>query len=256
MFTRAIVRPPGPSFSKGLTTADLGEPDFSKALTQHELYCEALRSCGLSITSLPADDRYPDSTFVEDTAVLTGRCAVVTRPGADLRRGEVESIKALLPQFFDELHTIKAPGKVDGGDICEAGEHFFIGVSNRTNEEGAQQLAEILWNYDYTSEFVDIRNVKSILHLKSGLAYVGQKQMVVIDELLSHAGFTGYELIRLDRGDEYAGNCVEINDTLLIAAGYPSFNERLKERGHKTLEVEMSEFQKMDGGLSCLSLRF
>src|SRR6185436_8739204 len=96
LFTRAIVRPPSSSFSNGLTTVDLGKPDISKALTQHELYCEALKSCGLSLMSLPADHRYPDSTFVEDTAVLTERCAVLTRPGADSRRGEVESIEPVL----------------------------------------------------------------------------------------------------------------------------------------------------------------
>jgi dimethylargininase len=206
--------------------------------------------------SLPADHRYPDSTFVEDTAVLTERCAVLTRPGADSRRGEVESIKPVLSEFFDNIESIKSPGRVDGGDICEAGDHFFIGISNRTSEEGAQQLAEILWNYDYTSEFVDVRNVKSILHLKSGLAYIGQNQMIVIDELVGLSEFKGFELVRVEKGNEYAANCVEVNNTLLVAAGYPSLSKSLKDRGLETIEIEMSEFQKMDGGLSCLSLRF
>lgn len=161
-----------------------------------------------------------------------------------------------MAQFFDEIKSIKSPGRVDGGDICEAGDHFFIGVSNRTNEEGAQQLAEILWSYGYTSEFIDVRNVKSILHLKSGLAYLGKKQMVVIDELISLSEFKGFELVRVEKSDEYAANCVEVNDRLLVAAGYPSLSQRLQDRGFETIEVEMSEFQKMDGGLSCLSLRF
>jgi dimethylargininase len=256
LFTRAIVRPPDTNFSDGLTTVDLGKPDIAKTLAQHELYCEALRSCGLSLFALPPDDRYPDSTFVEDTAILTERCAIVTLPGAESRQGEVESIRSVLPQFFEEIHAIKSPGSVDGGDICEAGEHFFIGISKRTNEEGAQQLAEILWSYGYTSEFVDIRNIKSILHLKSGLAYIGQKQLVVIDELVGQSEFKEYELVRVDKGDEYAANCVEINDKVLVAAGYPSFSRQLNERGRQIVEIEMSEFQKMAGGLSCLSLRF
>jgi dimethylargininase len=256
LFTRAIVRPPGTNFSDGLTTVELGKPDISHTLAQHELYCEALRSCGLSLTVLPADDRYPDSTFVEDIAILTEHSAIVTRPGAASRQGEVESIRSVLPQFFEEIQSITAPGSVDGGDICEAGDHFFIGVSKRTNEEGAKQLAEILWNYGYTSAFVDIRNIKSILHLKSGLAHIGQKQLVVIEELVGQSEFDGYELVRVDKNDEYAANCLEINSKLLIAAGYPSLSRQLRERGHEIIELEMSEFQKMDGGLSCLSLRF
>ncbi|HEY6802380.1 MAG TPA: arginine deiminase family protein [Pyrinomonadaceae bacterium] len=254
LFKRAIVRPPGTNFSDGLTTVDLGQPDVSKALAQHQRYCEVLESCGLALTTLPADDRYPDSTFVEDTAILTDRCAVVTLPGADSRRGEIAAINDLLPQFFEEIHLIQEPGRVDGGDICEAGEHFFIGISKRTNEDGAHQLAEILSSYGFTSEFVDIRNIKSILHLKSGVAYLNSKQLVVIDELADR--FKGYEVIRVDAGDEYAANCVEINNSVLVAAGYPSFALRLQKDGHQVVEVEMSEFQKMDGGLSCLSLRF
>ena len=256
MFTRAIVRPPGSSFSRGLTTVDLGKPNFAKALQQHERYCEALKSCGLSLLGLPADAQYPDSTFVEDTAILTERCAVVARPGADSRRGEVQSIQAVLPQFFTEIQMIKSPGQVDGGDICEAGEHFFIGLSRRTNEEGAQQLAEILWSYRYTSEFVDVRNINSILHLKSGLSYIGQNRLVVIDEVRKQSDFKGYELIKVDKSEEYAANCVEINNKLLVAAGCPSLARRLEELGYELIELEMSEFRKMDGGLSCLSLRF
>jgi dimethylargininase len=208
------------------------------------------------LTVLPADDRFPDATFVEDTAILTERCAIVTRPGALSRQGEVESIRSVLPQFFAEVHAIEFPGSVDGGDVCEAGEHFFIGISNRTNEEGAQQLAEILWSYDYTSAFVDVRNIKSILHLKSGLSAIGPKQLAVIDELLGLSEFNGYDLLQVDKSEEYAANCIEINEAVLVAAGYPLFSRQLKERGQRIIELEMSEFQKMDGGLSCLSLRF
>jgi dimethylargininase len=256
LFTRAIVRPPGSSFSSGLTTVDLGKPHLAKALAQHQLYCEALKSCGLSLTVLPADARYPDSTFVEDTAVLLEHCAVVTRPGAESRRGEVESIKPLLSEYFQRIREIKSPGRVDGGDVCEAGNHFFIGISNRTNEEGARQLAEILRDNEYTSEFVDIRNINSILHLKSGLAYLGGGQLVVIDALISKSDFKGFKLIRVNHGEEYASNCVAINQRVLIAAGYPMLCQQLSDLGHDIVEIEMSEFQKMDGGLSCLSLRF
>ena len=256
MFTRAIVRPPSRNFADGLTTVDLGTPDYEVALRQHNAYCEALRSLGLTVTVLPADERFPDSTFVEDTAILTERLAVITRPGATSRQGEINSIKTELARSFGELHFIEAPGTVDGGDVCEAGDHFFIGISERTNEAGVEQLASLLGAFGYTSSFVDIRQIKNILHLKSGLSYVGEEQLVVIDELADLDQFSGYELIRVDAGDEYAANCVLVNDSVLVAAGYPSFSARLKNLGHHMIEVGMTEFQKMDGGLSCLSLRF
>lgn len=255
MLTRAIVRPPSTNFSDGLTTVDLGKPDYNTALTQHATYCEALLSCGLTLVSLPADDQHPDSTFVEDTAILTSRCAIVTRPGAETRRGEAGSMEKILSQFFEDICWIEPPGTLDGGDVCEAGDHFFIGISGRTNEAGAQQLADMLWVYDYTSEFVDVRNVKRILHLKSGLAYLGNNQLVVIDELASREQFRGYDLIKVSAGEEYAANCVQINELLLIASGFPLFEKQIRELGYKTISIDMSEFQKMDGGLSCLSLR-
>ena len=144
MFTRALVRPPSPNFADGLTAAALSAPDYKLALRQHAAYCAALVKCGLKLTELPADTHFPDATFVEDTAVITPRCAVITRPGAASRAGETEAIRAALAQTFPQLRAIETPGTVDGGDICEAENHFLIGISERTNEAGAQQLAAIL----------------------------------------------------------------------------------------------------------------
>jgi len=256
LFTRAIVRPPGANFSAGLTTVDLGIPNHDLALTQHAACCEALVFCGLTVTSLPVDDDYPDSTFVEDTAIVTERGAIITRSGAGTRRGEIASISNELATSFDCIAGVEGPGTVDGGDVCEAGGHFFLGISERTNEAGAIQLSKLLWNLDYSSEFVDIRGVDGILHLKSGLAYLGGNKLVVIDALVDHEGFRGYKLIKVHPSEEYAANCIAINGSVLIASGFPVFEKQLKERGYHTIALEMSEFQKMDGGLSCLSLRF
>ena len=255
LFTRAIVRPPGANFSAGLTTVDLGIPNHNLALTQHAAYCKALVSCGLTVTTLPVDDDYPDSTFVEDTAIITERGAIITRPGADVRRGEIASISAELSRYFDKAARIDAPGTVDGGDVCEAGGHFFIGISDRTNEAGATQLSKLLGDLDYSSEFVDIRSVNGILHLKSGLAYLEGNKLVVIDAL-DRELFRNYEMIKVHPSEEYAANCVAINGSVLVAAGFPCLERQLMERGYHTISLEMSEFQKMDGGLSCLSLRF
>jgi len=255
-FTRAIVRPPSANFSTGLTTVDLGIPNYYLSLTQHAAYCKALVSCGLLVIELPADDNYPDSTFVEDTAIVTKRGAIITRPGAQTRLGEISSISRELSRWVNKPAVIEAPGTVDGGDVCEAGEHFFIGISERTNEAGANQLSRLLWELDYSSELVDIRGVRGILHLKSGIAYLGRNELVVIDALADSERFKGYEMIKVHPSEAYAANCVAINGSVLIAAGFPFLERLLTERGYHTISLEMSEFQKMDGGLSCLSLRF
>jgi len=256
MFRHAIVRTPGDNFADGLTTVDLGAPRFEDVLRQHARYCDALVECGLALTTLEADLRYPDSTFVEDTAVLTPRAAILTRPGALSREGEVEAIRGALAGFFPSLLKIEAPGTLDGGDICEAGDHFFMGVSHRTNEEGVRQLAVHLAGLGYTSSIVDIRGMTSILHLKSGISYIGGNTMVVIEEMASNELYRAYDLIRVPLEESYGANCVRVNSRVLIAAGHPKLEAELTRRGFSPLVLEMSEFQKMDGGLSCLSLRF
>jgi dimethylargininase len=283
VLTRAIVRPPPPNFAEGLTTADLGAPNYERALAQHVAYCSALEQCGLMLTRLKPDPLYPDSTFVEDAAVLTPRGAILTRPGAPSRAGEVASIRDVLADFFPSMLSINSPGALDGGDVCEAGDHFFIGISERTNEAGARQLAELLAPFGYPTSFVDIRGLsgrqsvpgadrgpqagspvvdatgsssEGILHLKSGLSYIGANRLVMIDALEARAEFSRSDLVRVNVGEEYAANCVLINDWVLVASGYPGFETKLRELGYQTIALEMTEFQKMDGGLSCLSLRF
>lgn len=256
MFSRAIVRSPSVNFAEGQTSAGLGAPINERALKQHEAYCVALEQCGLTVMRLEADERYPDSTFVEDAAVLTERGAILARPGAPTRTGEVAGVSEVLAQFYSTLSSIHDPGTLDGGDVCEAGSHFFIGISDRTNETGARQLAEWVASMDYTWCFVDIREVKGILHLKSGLASLGDNRLVVIDALSNRKEFHDHDLVVVKRQEEYAANCVRVNERVLLAAGYPELKKRLSDLGYKTIAFEMSEFQKMEGGLSCLSLRF
>ena len=256
MFTKAIVRRPGKNFAAGLTSVNLGLPVFERALAQHDAYCQALESCGLEIIWLEPDESYPDSTFVEDTAVLTPRGAIITRPGAVSRLGEIETIEPVLRRYFAEVHSIIEPGTLDGGDICEAGEHFFIGVSQRTNEAGARQLATWLDSQGYSSSLIDIRGLSNILHLKSGLAYLGGRRLIVIEALRGREEFSAYELIYLNPIEEYAANCLLINDRVLVASGFAETSKALENLSYQTIPLEMSEFQKMAGGLSCLSLRF
>ena len=255
-FRRAIVRPPAPNFVQGLTTVDLGTPVYETALAQHERYCEALQQCGLVLTRLPPDHRFPDSTFVEDTAILTGGVAILTRPGAPSREGEVVGIEDALSLFFSGFARIAAPGSLDGGDVCEAGDHVFIGISQRTNPEGARQLAHYLAGAGLTSEVIDIRAIDGILHLKSGIAWLDGRRLVVIDALAGDPALRGWALVPVAPEEAYAANLVPVNGFVLVADGYPRTAQALRELGHQLLPLDMSEFRKMDGGLSCLSLRF
>jgi dimethylargininase len=256
LFRHAIVRQPGPNFADGLTTGQFGKPDFALALSQHDAYCKALEACGLALVRLPSDLQHPDSTFVEDAAVLTSRSAILTRPGAASRLGEVAALREPIHRYFSSIREIEPPATLDGGDICEAGSHFFIGISHRTNEEGARQLSGFLSADGFTSSTVDIRGMHSILHLKSGIAYLDKHDLVVMEELAGREEFAGYNLIRVSAQESYACNCVLVNDRVLIPAGFPQLQSELARCGHAPLPLEMSEFRKMDGGLSCLSLRF
>jgi dimethylargininase len=256
LITKAILKRPSATFASGETSVALGEPDFERVLQQHEAYCDVLESCGIELIRLPAEERYPDSTFVEDTALVTARGAVLTRPGAESRRGEVESIATVVREYFHNVYSIEEPGTVDAGDVCEAGDHFFIGISRRTNESGAKQLARILNSFGYTTSLIDIRSVSNILHLKSGLAYLHGKRLVIIEALREIEEFSGYNLIRLNSTEEYAANCLSLNGRVLIASGFPTLKRDLELHGDQIITLDMSEFQKMDGGLSCLSLRF
>ena len=244
----AITRKPGPNFSAGITTSALGSPDYAKAMTQHAAYCEALRKCGLEVVTLEADERYPDGCFVEDTAVVTPEVAIITRPGADSRRGEELEIKLVLEKYR-KIEQITAPGTLDGGDILRADKHFYIGLSQRTNKEGAAQLSGILAGYGYTSSTV---NVQAGLHLKSGIAYLGKGRFIGVEEFSFITDSSNY--ILLDPEESYSANCLRINDFLLIPEGFPKSKEELTALGYNLIDLDMSEFRKMDGGLTCLSV--
>ncbi|WP_411280874.1 dimethylarginine dimethylaminohydrolase family protein [Gemmatimonas sp.] len=256
-FTQAIVRPPARNFANGLTTVDLGVPNVALALAQHAAYCAALARHGCTVIALPADSAHPDSTFVEDTAlILPGRGAIITHPGAASRAGEVHAIRDALASFFPELPEITTPGALDAGDVCEAGDVVFIGISERTNADGARQLAAWLARYGVAARLVDIRRTPGILHLKSGVVALDANRLLSIKALAGHAAFADMDVLRVPADEEYAANSVRVNDVIFVAEGYPLTHALLRQAGYALEPVAMSEFAKMDGGLSCLSLRF
>ena len=253
MFTDAIVRTPCKNIIKGITTSNEGEPDYIKAINQHKLYINALKFCGLEVTVLPEKENYPDSTFVEDVVLLTPNCAIITHPGAPSRQKETKSMKSVIVDFFDDVKMIKSPGTVDAGDIMMVGSHYYIGLSKRTNSAGANQIIKILEEYDMTGSTV---KMSDMLHLKSGVSYLENNNLVVTGEFINKPEFEKFNLIKIDDDEAYAANCVWINDHVLVAKGYPKAKKLIEQAGYETIELGMSEFRKIDGGLSCLSLRF
>ncbi len=253
MFTRAILRKPCLNMVHGLTTAGLGIPDHEKALRQHEAYANALRRCGVETVIMEADEDFPDSVFIEDTAVLSEKVAVIARPGASSRRGEEVAVAVVLADFFGRLETIAAPGTLDGGDVLRVGDHFFIGVSARTNETGGKQLAEVLIRNGYGAELVPLRHV---LHLKTGIAWLGTDRLLAAGEFMLNPQFQRFQVIPVPDREAYAANALAINGRVLVAAGFPATEAAIGNSGFETIAVDVSEFRKLDGGLSCLSLRF
>ena len=253
MFTQAIVRKPCRNIAKGITSANSGAPDYFKAVEQHLQYINALKECGVNIIVMEADENYPDSTFIEDTALLTPFCAVIMRPGAEPRRGETASVAELLKNYFEEIEIISEPGTIEAGDIMNVGNHYYVGISERTNDAGAEQLISILTKYGMSGSKVKLNNV---LHLKTGLAYLENNNLVITGEFLDNKEFNKFNRIILDPDESYAANCIRVNDTVIIPKGFPKAKNAIEQAGYITSEVDVSEFRKLDGGISCLSLRF
>ena len=238
---------------KGLTTANLGIPYHRIALVQHGLYVKILEKCGLQVRVLDPDNRYPDSTFVEDVALCTSKCAIITNPGALSRKGETTEMKQIMKEFYHDIEEIKSPGTLDAGDVMMVGTHSYIGISERTNHEGADQLCEILQGYQMTGSKIPLMN---FLHLKTGISYLEQNNLLINEEFINNPEFDRFNRIVVGKNEEYAANSLWINGKVLVPKGFPETKKKLEKAGYITITVDVSEFQKLDGGLSCLSLRF
>ena len=220
---------------------------------QHADYVEALKECGLEVLVLDAKNDFADSCFVEDVALMTPHCAILTNPGAPSRRGEVEHIEASVHNYYDNVERINSPGLTEAGDIMMVGDHYYIGLSERTNQAGADQMIKILKKYGMSGSVVTLMEV---LHLKTGLGYLENNNLLACGEFLTKPEFQKFNIIEIDQTESYSANSVWINGTVLVPKGFPGTVEIIKQAGYKVREVDVSEYQKIDGGLSCLSLRF
>jgi len=254
MFTKAIVRKPARSLVNGITShPEFGKPDYELALGQHDAYIRALERCGLTVQVLPALEEFPDSCFVEDVAVCTPHFALVTRPGAASRREEITGIRGLLAMHYQVIEEINAPGTLEGGDVMMVGGHFYIGLSSRTNAEGAAQFIKALERNGFIGTGV---KMPPTLHLKTGCSYMEENVLLVDTAFGNYPEFNTFRRIDIAPEETYSANCLRVNDYVILPAGYPKTLAAIKAMGMKTIELDMSEYRKIDGGLSCLSLRF
>lgn len=252
-FKQAIVRRPCSNMVKGITSAKLGYPSYNLALKQHDQYMSALNKCGLHIEILDPDENFPDSTFIEDVALCTPKCAIITLPGAESRKGETKGIEQTLGKYYEKIESISTPGTIEAGDIMMVGNRYYIGISARTNHYGADEMIKILELYGYEGIKVPLNE---FLHLKTGLSYLEDNNLLISGEFLEAPLFDDFNKIPINHPESYAANSLWINGTVIIPDGFPETKRKIRNAGYEIIAVDVSEFQKLDGGLSCLSLRF
>ena len=256
MFTKAITRRPCKALVDGITTyLEEGRPVYENAIRQHDQYVATLKEQGLEVTELEADERFPDSCFVEDPAVVMERCAVITNPARESRNGEKFEIIGAIKKFYtdDQIFYIEAPGTMEGGDIMRVGDHFYIGMSDRTNEEAARQFNEIVTKFGYTSSTVPVTEG---LHLKDFAIYLENNNLLVSAVMNERPEFKDFNRFVVPAEEVYAINSLYINGTVIVPKGYPITQKIIEDLGYPIKLVDSNEFKKIDGSLTCLSLRF
>jgi len=258
-YTHAIVREVSDNFFNGVTTSNLGIPDVKKTRKQHNEYCEALESNGIELIRLPKLNAFPDSVFVEDTAIKVDDIFVIGRAGVLSRIGECSDVTDVLGERFD-LEFIKYPGTLEGGDVIKAGDHFFIGLSSRTNYDGIIQFINILDKKGFAYSVVPVRNV---LHLKTGASIITDdcffmQYVLTIEEFSRHFKTYNFFPHVVSSKENYAANVLDLNEpVVVIPKGFPEVRRELNVYLEPDIiEIDMSEFQKMDGSLTCLSILF
>lgn len=253
-FTKAITRQPAASVVDGLREGEGVNPDVVKFAKQHAAYVSALKQAGAEVTELPPLEAYPDSVFVEDTAICLKDAAIVLRPGASSRFGEAKAMRPVLQRHFSEVVDLPGAGFIDGGDVLLSDRHAFIGLSARTNITGLYALGSTLAKHGYSP--VKVETPPSILHFKTECGLLDSKTIFATQAIASTRCFEDQRIILVPEGEEGAANIVRYNDVVFLSAGYPKSEALLKSEGFNTVVLDTSEAAKVDGGLSCMSLRF
>lgn len=249
----ALTREPARALDACELTYREREPiDAAVAAAQHRGYREALEDCGARVIALPYVEGLPDSVFVEDTAVVLDEVAVLTRPGVESRRGEVGLIEKEVARLRPVVR-VEAPATLEGGDVLRLGRTLYVGLSPRTNAEGANALRRLAAPYGYEVSTVEPRGC---LHLKTGCSGLGEAAVLVNPEWVDAGVFRGREVVPVDASEPWAANVLRVGGSVCVSAAFPRTAEMLAARGYDVRAVEVSEFAKAEGGMTCMSLLF
>jgi dimethylargininase len=253
-FTRAITRRPGKSVVDGLRAADTGTPDLAQMLLDHAAYVAALKQAGAEVIELPPLEPFPDALFVEDTALCLPEGAVLMRPGAASRAGEVAQMAPTLRAQYDTVVALQGPGHVEGGDILTTPREILVGLSERTDRMGVEELAAIVGQWGHKLRIVE--TPPGVLHFKTDCSLLDGETILSTERLAASGCFADYTVIHVAKGEEACANLIRFNDVIIMPDGFPETTQILQEAGYSLRRINNSECAKIDGGMSCLSLRF
>ncbi len=254
-FTHAILRKPAASITEGLRAVDTGTPGLGLMQTHHAAYAAALAATGATVIDLPALPAFPDSVFVEDTALCLPEGAIIMRPGAPSRLGEADAMAPTLHGLYTHVRRIRgADSFIEGGDILVTETEILVGRSARTNAAGIAELAQAVAGWGH--KLREVQTPPGVLHFKTDCSLMDGETVLATDRLAATGCFAAYRVIAVAAGEEAAANAIRFNDAVLFPAGFPRTRDRLLAAGFAVQEIGNSECAKLDGGMSCLSLRF
>lgn len=253
-FTHAICRLPSRSLVNGLRAEDTGQPDYDLFIKDHANYIATLESTGANVLVLDALEAFPDSVFVEDAVLCLPKGAVIMRPGAPSRLGEAEAIKQTISGLYSQVEHIKGPGFIEGGDILVTETEVLVGRSARTDKAGIEELASIINPWGCVLREVD--TPEGVLHFKTDCSLLDENTILSTKRLAQSGCFEKYDVIYTADGEEACANTIRFNDYVIMPDGFPETEQKLLEKGYDIKKIGNTEAAKLDGGMSCLSLRF
>ena len=253
-FSHAICRLPSRSLVDGLRAEDTGQPDYDIFIKDHADYIETLKSTGAKVIVLEALEAFPDSVFIEDAVLCLPKGAVIMRPGAPSRLGEAEAIKQIISELYTQVEQIKGPGFIEGGDILVTETEVLVGRSARTDKAGIEELASIIDPWGHTLREVD--TPEGVLHFKTDCSLLDEKTILSTERLAQTGCFENYDVITTADGEEACANTIRFNNYVIMPDGFPETEHKLVTRGYAVKKIGNTEAAKLDGGMSCLSLRF
>ncbi|WP_120499757.1 dimethylarginine dimethylaminohydrolase family protein [Roseovarius sp. EL26] len=253
-FSRAITRRPAASITDGLRAEHIGTPDLAQMQAAHDHYVATLKQTCAEVIELPPLEDFPDAVFVEDTTLCLPQGAVMMRPGAPSRMGEVAQMEPAIRKVYDNVRQIKGPGHIEGGDILVTCREILVGRSDRTDAEGVAELTAIVADWGHSVR--EVFTPPGVLHFKTDCSLLDGETILSTKRLDASGCFEGYRVLHVADGEEAAANSIRFNQFVLSPAGFPRTAEMLRKNGYEVVEISNTECAKLDGGMSCLSLRF